>query len=288
MPQSGTLGAGNHFLEVQEIIEVRDEAVAKKFGLEKGKIAVMVHCGSRGFGHQICDDYIRTMINASQKYKIRLPDRELCCAPINSPEADAYIKAMNCAVNYAFINRHVIAHWVRETFDQIFGKGTGESMELVYDVCHNIAKFEEHEVDGQRKKVCIHRKGATRAFAAGRGELPSFYREIGQPVIIPGSMGTSSYVLVGKEQGMKECWGSTCHGAGRVMSRSAATSKWQGKEIEGNLNSKGITVRATDTKLLAEEAPGAYKDVDEVVKSVEMAGISGIVAKMVPLGVVKG
>ncbi len=287
-PQLGTLGAGNHFLEVQEISEIMDEKVAEKFGLVKGNAAFMIHCGSRGFGHQVCDDYIRVMLDASRKYGIELPERELCCAPIDSEEAQNYIKAMNCAVNYAFLNRHIIMHWVRETFDEVFGNGNSEQMKLVYDVCHNIAKFEEHEVDGQKKKLCVHRKGATRAFAAGRPEVPEAYRDIGQPVLIPGSMGTASYVLVGKEQGMKETWGSSCHGAGRTMSRHAAIGKWRGENIQSELSQKGITVRATKPKLLAEEAPGAYKDVDEVVKSVELAGISGIVAKMVPIGVVKG
>lgn len=288
LPQFGTLGAGNHFLEVQEIVDVPDENVAKSFGLEKGKISVMIHCGSRGFGHQVCSDYIKKMISASQKYSIKLPDKELCCAPLNSPEADEYVKAMKCAVNYAFCNRHTIMHWTRESFDQVFGKGTSESMHLVYDVCHNIAKFEEHDVEGKRMKVCVHRKGATRAFPAGRPEIPSIYREVGQPVLIPGTMGTASYVLVGKEEGMKNTFGSTCHGGGRVMSRRAATRSWRGRDVQRMLSEKGITIRATNPKILAEEAPSAYKDIDDVVRSVELAGISGIVAKMIPVGVVKG
>lgn len=288
LPQFGTLGAGNHFLEVQEITEVRNESIAKSFGLEKGKISVMIHCGSRGFGHQVCDDYIRKMISASQKYNIKLPDRELCCAPIGTEEADSYIKAMYCAVNYAFCNRHVIMHWVRESFDQVFGKGTSDDMHLVYDVCHNIAKFEEHEIDGKKEKVCVHRKGATRAFPAGRPEVPSIYRDVGQPVLIPGTMGTSSYVLVGKEEGMINAFGSTCHGGGRVMSRNEAIRSWKGGDIQKALAGKGITIRATDPTLLAEEAPSAYKDIDDVVKSVELAGISSVVAKMVPIGVAKG
>ncbi len=288
LPQFGTVGAGNHFMEVQEVKEIMLPEVAKKFGLKEGNVVVMLHCGSRGFGHQVCDDSLREMLAASRKYGIALADNELCCAPISSPEAEKYMKAMRCAVNYAFCNRHIMMHWVRETFDSVFGKGTGDEMPLVYDVCHNIAKFEEHEVDGKRQKVCVHRKGATRAFAAGRVELPSFYRDIGQPVLIPGSMGTSSYVLVGKQGAMEQSFGSTCHGAGRVMSRSQAIHTWTGRQIETNLAGKGIMVKATESELLAEEAPGAYKDVDEVVKSVQMAGITDVVAKLLPLGVVKG
>jgi tRNA-splicing ligase RtcB len=288
LPQFGTVGAGNHFLEIDEITEIRDEAVARKFGLEKGKVAVMIHCGSRGFGHQVCDDSIKDMLAASQKYKIDLPDRELCCAPLGTPEAEKYMKGMKCAVNYAFNNRHIMGHWVRETFDQIFGKGTGEQMKLVYDVCHNIAKIEEHEVDGKRTKVCVHRKGATRAFAAGCPEIPSAYRDVGQPVIIPGSMGTASFVLVGKQWAMENTFGSTCHGSGRVMSRTQAINTINGKQLQEKLLSDGIMVKSTEFELLAEEAPAAYKNVDDVVASVEKAGISGIVAKLVPIGVVKG
>ncbi|MEM4348509.1 MAG: RtcB family protein, partial [Candidatus Anstonellaceae archaeon] len=288
LPQFGTVGAGNHFVELQEVQQIFQPEVAKKFGLEAGHVVVMIHCGSRGFGHQVCDDYLRQMIAASRKYGIELPDPELCCAPINSPEAEKYIKAMYCAVNYAFCNRHVMMHWVRQTFDEVFGNGTGEQMPLIYDVCHNIAKFEEHEVEGKRKRLCVHRKGATRAFAAGRGELPAYYREIGQPVLIPGSMGTASYVLVGKKGAMENSWGSSCHGAGRAMSRSKAIKTWSGKEIQNNLMQRGIMVKATEFELLAEEAPGAYKNVDEVVSSVQAAGLSDIVARLVPIGVVKG
>ena len=287
LPQFGTVGAGNHFVEIQEVQEVLLPEVAEKFGIAKGKIVVMVHCGSRGFGHQVCDDSLREMLNAARKYGIELPDHELCCAPINSPEAEKYLKAMRCAVNYAFNNRHIMMHWVRETFDEVFGKGTSDSMPLVYDVCHNIAKFEEHDVDGQRKMLCVHRKGATRAFAPGRKELPEYYREIGQPVMIPGSMGTASYVLVGRQGAMDNSWGSSCHGAGRAMSRSKAIHTWTGKQISDELASRGIMVKATESELLAEEAPGAYKDVDEVVRSVKTAGLSDIVARLVPLGVVK-
>ncbi|MCX6769938.1 MAG: RtcB family protein, partial [Candidatus Micrarchaeota archaeon] len=288
LPQLGTVGAGNHFLEIQEEQEKMLPEVAKKFGVKAGNAVVMIHCGSRGFGHQVCDDYLREMLAASRKYKIELPDHELCCAPIDSPEAERYIKAMKCAVNYAFCNRHIMMHWVRETFDEVFGKGTGEGMPLVYDVCHNIAKFERHSVDGQMKEVCVHRKGATRAFAAGRSEIPLIYRDVGQPVIIPGSMGTSSYLLVGKEGAMKNTFGSSCHGAGRAMSRSRAISTWKGGAIASELAGRGIYVKSTEAELLAEEAPGAYKDVDEVVLSVQQAGVTDIVARMKPIGVVKG
>ncbi|PIN82612.1 RNA-splicing ligase RtcB [Candidatus Micrarchaeota archaeon CG11_big_fil_rev_8_21_14_0_20_47_5] len=289
LPQFGTVGAGNHFVEIQKIEEIFDERIAKAFGLEKGKVAIMLHCGSRGFGHQVCSDSIKDMISASRKYNIKLPDMELCCAPLNSPEADKYTKGMKCAVNYAFTNRHIMGHWLRETFDEVFGKGTGEGMHLVYDVCHNIAKFEKHEIDGQMREVCVHRKGATRAFGPGREEIPSIYREVGQPVIIPGSMGTSSYMLAGTQKAMEMTFGSTCHGAGREMSRTEAIRQFRQRDIAGELLSqKGIIVRATERELIAEEAPGAYKDVDEVVKSVELAGISKIVAKLIPMAVVKG
>ena len=288
LPQFGTVGAGNHFVEIQEVQQVLLPDVAQKFGLEQGNVVVMVHCGSRGFGHQVCDDSLREMLAASRKYRIELPDHELCCAPISSPEAEKYIKAMRCAVNYAFCNRHIMMHWVRESFDEVFGKGTGDSMPLVYDVCHNIAKFEEHEIDGQRKMVCVHRKGATRAFAAGRSELPPYYREIGQPVMIPGSMGTASYVLVGRQGAMQNSFGSSCHGSGRAMSRTQAIHTWSGKQIQDELAARGIMVKATESELLAEEAPGAYKNVDDVVESVAQAGLSDIVARMVPMGVVKG
>ena len=287
-PQFGTVGAGNHFVEIQEVQEVVKEDVAKVFGLQKGNACIMIHTGSRGFGHQVCDDNLRVMVEAARKYHINLPDRELCCAPINSPEAQRYLKAMRCAVNFAFCNRQVMTHWVRETFGSVFGKGTMDDMKLVYDVCHNIAKFEEHEIDGHMKTVCVHRKGATRAFAPGRKEIPQAYREVGQPVLIPGSMGTASFVLVGKEQGMKETFGSSCHGAGRVMSRSKAVHSWKGVDVQQRLMGKSIMVKATEPDLIAEEAPEAYKNVDDVVKSVQLGGISDIVARLVPIGVVKG
>lgn len=287
-PQFGTLGSGNHFLEVQEVSEIFDEATAKVFGLEKGKIVIMLHCGSRGFGHQVCDDAIRVMVGAARKYGIQLPDQELCCAPLGTPEADNYLKAMNCAINYAFCNRQVMTHWIRETIDQVFPAQKEQmNTSLVYDVCHNLAKFEEHEVDGKRKKLCVHRKGATRAMGPGRSEVPSLYRSTGQPVIIPGSMGTSSFILCGVDSA-KETFYSTCHGAGRVMSRHDAIRQFGQSNLKQQLEQKGITLRATGTEIIAEEAPQAYKNVDDVVKSVAQAGISKIVARMVPIGVAKG
>ncbi len=288
LPQFGTVGAGNHFVEIQQVQKILLPEVAKRFGLRPGQVVVMIHSGSRGFGHQVCDDHLKMMISTASKYNIHLPDRELCCAPIGSQEADHYLGAMKCAVNFAFNNRHIMMHWVRQTFDTVFGRGTSDEMNLVYDVCHNIAKFEEHMVDGQRKTLCVHRKGATRAFAAGRMEIPSKYRDVGQPVIIPGSMGTASYVLVGKQGAMDQTWGSTCHGAGRQMSRSRAAHTWTGADIAKSLGEKNIMVKATESELIAEEAPGAYKDVDEVVASVEMAGLSDIVARLIPMAVVKG
>jgi len=282
------VGAGNHFVEIQKVEKLIDPGVANAFGLHEGQVVVMIHSGSRGFGHQVCDDHLKSMISTAAKYNILLPDRELCCAPLGSPEAAHYFGAMRCAVNFAFNNRQIMMHGVRETFDTIFGQGTSDGMPLLYDVCHNIAKFEKHLVDGRQKNVCVHRKGATRAFAAGRPEIPNMYRDIGQPVIIPGSMGTASYVLVGAQGAMEKTFGSTCHGAGRRMSRSRAVHTWTGESIRTGLAERNIMVRSTETDLLAEEAPGAYKDVDEVVRSVEEAGLSRIVARLVPLAVVKG
>ena len=287
-PQFGTLGAGNHFLEVQKVERIFDEKIARVFGLEEGQLTIMLHCGSRGFGHQICDDYIRTMLRASEKYNILLPDKELCCAPIDSPEANDYMKAMYCAVNYAFCNRQVMTHWIRETMEEVFKK-EAESMDLniVYDVCHNIAKMEKHEVDGKIKMVCVHRKGATRAFPPGSEEIPADYRSVGQPVLIPGSMGTASYVLSGVESG-KEAFYSTCHGSGRVMSRHAAIRQYRSDDVKRNLEQKGLAIFATSGEVISEEAPGAYKNVDEVVDGVAKAGLSKIVARVTPMGVAKG
>lgn len=284
--QIGTLGAGNHFLEIQKVGKIFDKDVAEKFGItDEGQVTIMVHCGSRGFGHQIADEYIKVMLQASQKYGIKLPDRELACAPLDSKEALDYLGAMRCGINYAFCNRQVITHRIRETFNKIFKDA---EIDLVYDVCHNIAKFEEHVVDGERRELCVHRKGATRAFAKGRKEIPESYRDVGQPVIIPGDMGTASYVLIGTQTAMEETFGSTCHGAGRVMSREGAIRQFSGIDIQKKLEAKGEVVRATHPKVLAEEASEAYKDIDEVIKSVEVSGISKAIAKVIPVGVAKG
>ncbi len=287
--QIGTLGAGNHFLEVQVVEKVFLPEVAEKFGLKEGMVCVMIHTGSRGFGHQICSDHLKSVMRKANELKLPLPDPQLVYVPLETKEAQEYLGAMRCAVNYAFTNRQVIMHWVRESFDSVFGAGTSEKMNLVYDVAHNIAKFEKHKIDGEMRNVIVHRKGATRAFPAGREELPPIYRDVGQPVIIPGSMGTASYVLVGREKGLDLCFGSTCHGSGRTMSRHEAVRRHMGKDVaKGLWDSKGIYVRAMDMRVVAEEAPDAYKDVDDVVQSVAEAGISDIVAKLRPLGVVKG
>lgn len=287
--QLGTLGAGNHFLEIQKIESILDEQTAKAFGLIQDEVVVMIHCGSRGYGHQICTDNLGVMLNLANKKRMWLPEKELVCAPIQTQEAQNYFSAMKCAVNFAFVNRQIIMHWVRETFDAVIGNGTGENMHLVYDVAHNIAKNEEHVVDGKKTKLIVHRKGATRAFPAGRAELPLVYRDVGQPVILPGSMGTESYVLVGKTKGADLCWSSCCHGAGRVMSRGQAIRTYKPALVLNDLWTKqGIYIRATSKEVVAEEAPGAYKNVNEVVKSVVDAGICGAVAKIRPLSVVKG
>lgn len=288
-PQFGTLGSGNHFYEIQKVEKIFPgaEEMAKAFGIFEGQITVMIHCGSRGFGHQVCSDYLQIMLNAAEKYGIKLADRELSSTLIDSPEARDYLGAMRCAVNYAFCNRQVLTHWTRESFEQVFKKDwEALGMDVVYDVCHNIAKFEKHEVDGKEREVCVHRKGATRAFWKGHKDVPADYRNIGQPVIIPGSMNTSSYLLCGLP-GSAESWGTVCHGAGRVMSRHSAIREFQGT-VEKELQEKGIIYKAQDRHLLAEEAGGAYKNVDLVVQSVEDAGLAKIVAKMIPLGVVKG
>ncbi len=288
-PQLGTLGAGNHFLEVQRVEKILEPATAKAFGLFEGQAVLMLHCGSRGFGHQVCDDSLREMLPAARKYNLNLPDRELACVPLNTMEAERYLGAMRCAVNYAFANRQVMTHWVRETYQQVFGRSAEElGMKLVYDVCHNIAKFEEHDVQGRRQKVCVHRKGATRAFGPGRQEIPQAYRSIGQPVLIPGSMGTASYVLVGTTEAEKQSFGSACHGSGRVMSRSQAVREYPDASVKKNLADMGIVLRASEGGLVSEEAPGAYKNVDDVVGSVQEAGLARAVARMIPMGVAKG
>jgi tRNA-splicing ligase RtcB len=290
LPQIASLGAGNHFLEVQVVEEIYNPSIAQVLGiLEVGQVTVMIHTGSRGLGYQVCDDFLETMQRAAQKYGIQLADRQLACAPIRSKEGEAYLAAMACAINYAFANRQVITYAVRRAFENVFGQGWEKlGLQLVYDVAHNIAKIEEHEHEGRLKKLCVHRKGATRAFPPGHPQLPEDYREIGQPVLVPGDMGSCSYLLVGTETAMRETWGSTCHGAGRVLSRNQALKQIRGEELLDQLRRQGIVVRAESKKTVAEEAPLAYKDVSEVVDSCHGAGISRKVAKMRPIGVVKG
>jgi len=285
LPQLGTLGAGNHFIEIQKVSEIFDRDVAKVFGIHSvDQIMVMIHCGSRGLGHQVASDYIRLMEN---KFGIRgLPDRELINAPIRSDLGNRYYKSMSAAVNFAFANRQMIAHWVRQVFQKVMG--SSEGMDQVYDVCHNVAKFEEHTIDGRVKKVCIHRKGATRSFGPGRREIPEIYRAVGQPVLIPGSMGTASYILVGTSKAEELSFGSTAHGAGRLMSRHEARRRFRGEKIKEELEQKGIELRSTNWRGVAEEASQAYKDVDEVVRISHEAGIGQLVAKVVPVGVMKG
>lgn len=287
--QLGTVGSGNHFVEVGFVQEVFDSHAAENFGLFEGQVTIMVHTGSRGLGYQICDDSIREMIKASAKYDISLPDRQLCCAPIQSDEGRKYLAAMAGAANYAFANRQMITHWVRETFEDIFKTSQGKlGLSLVYDVCHNIAKIEKHMVNKKVTEVCVHRKGATRSFGPGDPAVPSRYRSVGQPVLIPGDMGRASYVLCGTEKAMEETFGSTCHGAGRVMSRSQAIKSAKGRSISKEMEARGVVVKAASRETLAEEAPEAYKDVSKVVNVVHNAGISRLVAKIVPLGSIKG
>jgi tRNA-splicing ligase RtcB len=288
-PQLGTLGSGNHFVEVGWVEEVFNDELAQALGLFPGQVSVLIHTGSRGLGYQVCDDYIKVMIQAARKYGFALPDKQLCCAPLGSDEANRYIAAMTCAVNYAFANRQMITHWLREAFEKFFNLSPGDlRMNLVYDVCHNIAKFETHTVDGKEKKVCVHRKGATRAFGPGREEVPARYRPLGQPVLIPGDMGRCSYVLMGTQKAMEETFGSTCHGAGRVMSRKQAMRVARGRSISRELEERGIHIRAAGRETLAEEMPEAYKDVSQVVEVVHNAGISRKVARLQPLAVIKG
>jgi len=287
--QLGTLGSGNHFVEVGYVAEVYDENVAQTMGLRKDQVTVLVHTGSRGLGHQVCDDYIRVMLDASKKYKIELPDLQLCCAPVSSLEGQQYLQAMACAANFAFTNRQMITHWVRETFGQVLKKGPKDlQLGLIYDVCHNIAKIETHTVNGNKRKLCVHRKGATRAFPPGHSDVPMDYRSIGQPVLVPGDMGRYSYVLVGTQKAMEETFGSTCHGAGRVMSRHQAMKAAKGRAISRELEDKGIVVRGASRGTIVEEMPDAYKDVQDVVNVVHHAGISRKVVKLVPMGVIKG
>jgi tRNA-splicing ligase RtcB len=287
MPQIGTLGAGNHFLEIQVAREIVDPEAARIFGIAEGQICFMVHCGSRGLGHQVATDHLRILENALGKYQIRLPDRQLACAPIDSPEGRAYYGGMACAANYAWANRQVIMHEARKVFVQVFGIDYDE-MKLIYDVAHNVAKFEHHDLDGTLMEVCVHRKGATRAFGPRAPGIPREYAAVGQPVLIPGSMGTSSYLLHGTATAMQKTWGSTCHGAGRVLSRSKAKKAIRGRELREHLAQEGILVRAHRDSVLAEEAPEVYKPSHEVVRVVHEAGLSGIVARLEPLGVIKG
>ena len=288
-PQLGTLGSGNHFVEVGYVDEVYDENTARALGLFKDQVTIIVHTGSRGLGHQVCDDYIKILMKSTQKYGIELPDRQLCCAPVSSKEGKQYLAAMAGAANYAFANRQLIFHWVRETFEQVFQMSSERlGLRLVYDVCHNIAKIETHKVAGKEMKVCVHRKGATRAFPPRHPDIPAEYKEVGQPVLIPGDMGRYSYVLVGTEQAMAETYGSTCHGAGRVMSRKQAMKVSQGRAIIRELEDQGITIRSAGKATVREEIPEAYKDVSQVVEVVYGAGISRKVVRLRPMGVIKG
>jgi len=286
--QSGTLGSGNHFLEIQAIDTIYDEKAAAVFGLAKGQITVMIHSGSRGFGYQVCDEYSRSMLRCLEKYNISVPDRQLACAPVKSQEGKAYIGAMGCAANYAWSNRQCLMHLTREVFEKVFQRSESDlGMDLVYDIAHNIGKFEKYRIGGREKTLFVHRKGATRAFGPGHPEIPDDYKGVGQPVIIPGDMGRNSYLLVGTEKA-EETFYSTCHGAGRLLSRRAAVSACRGRSIAGELAEKGIIVRSAGRSTLAEEMPDAYKDVNEVVDVVHTAGISKKVCRMKPLGVVKG
>lgn len=289
-PQLGTLGAGNHFLEVQVVDKIFLPDVAKRFGIfEEGQITVMIHTGSRGLGHQVATDYIEIMESAAKKYKIELVDKQLAAAPIHSKEAQDYISAMAGAANFGFVNRQMINHWTRRAFERIF-KTDAESLDMhvIYSVAHNIAKIEEYEIDGKRRKVVVHRKGATRAFPANHPSLPDIYKDIGQPVLIPGDMGRASYLLVGTQRAMEETFGSTCHGAGRVLSRNEAIRRYRGEAVKRELLNNGIYVKSATSEVAAEEAPGAYKNVDDVVNAVEGAGISRIVVRLRPIGVMKG
>jgi len=286
--QLGTLGAGNHFVEIGEVVEIYDQHTAEKFGMFLGQAVLWVHSGSRGLGHQVCSDYVRKLQSAVVKYGIRLPDRELVCAPVDSPEGREYMAAMAGAANYAWANRQLLMHRAREVLQAILApRFKNVSFKLVYDIAHNIAKVEEFVINGRPMKVVVHRKGATRSFGPGNPVLPQDYREVGQPVLVPGDMGTASYLLVGTEEATEKSFASTCHGAGRVLSRRAATRKMRGEEVQRRLEAEGITVRGP-WKGLAEEAPHAYKDIDRVVNVVHKAGLARKVARMVPLGVMKG
>ncbi len=287
--QVGTLGSGNHFLEIQVVDEVFDSAAAQAYGLRQGQVTVMVHCGSRGLGYQVCEDYLAVMAAATARYALELPDRQLSCAPVTSPEGRRYLAAMACAANYAWANRQMIMHLTERALLRALHISPKElDLGLVYDVAHNIAKLETHEVAGSAVETCVHRKGATRAFGPGRTEVPADYREVGQPVLIPGDMGTASFVCKGTEEAMRQTFGSTCHGAGRMMSRAQALKRAKGRTIAKELAEAGVFVRSQGQKTLGEEMPEAYKDVERVVAVMDRAGISPRVARLRPLGVVKG
>ena len=288
-PQLGSLGSGNHFLEIQKVSEIHDEEAAQRMGIKEGTITVLIHCGSRGFGHQVCSDYLRVAEQAMEKYDIHLPDRELACVPNTSEEGESYRKAMFSALNFAWSNRQMITHWTRKSFERVFNQSESDlDMKLVYDVSHNIAKVEKHKIDGRERKLVVHRKGATRAFPANRDEIPSKYRDLGQPVLVPGSMGTASWILLGQPNSMDLSFGSTAHGAGRTMSRSKARRNYTESDVKKSLNDKGIFIKALTRDGVVEETPQAYKDVDAVVDVSHNLGIATKVAKLVPIGVIKG
>ena len=289
MPQLGSLGSGNHFLEIQKVAEVHDEEAAKRMGIEEGQVTVLTHCGSRGFGHQICSDYLRVSERALEKFHITLKDRELACVPNSSEEGESYRKAMFAALNFAWSNRQMISHWTRKSFERVFKQSESDlGMDLVYDVAHNIAKVEKHKIEGELRSVVVHRKGATRAFPANRDEVPKKYRDLGQPVFIPGSMGTASWILLGQPNSMDLTFGSTAHGAGRTMSRSKAKRQYTESDVKKSLSDKGIFVKALTRDGVVEETPQAYKDVNQVVDVSHNLGIATKVAKLVPIGVIKG
>lgn len=288
-PQLGSLGSGNHFLEVQKVAEIHDEEAAKRMGIEIGQVTILTHCGSRGFGHQICSDYLRISEQALKKYNISLPDRELACVPNTSEEGESYRKAMFAALNFAWSNRQMITHWTRKSFERVLKQSESDlEMNLVYDVAHNIAKVEKHTIDGKQKSVVVHRKGATRAFPANKEEVPRKYRDLGQPVFIPGSMGTASWILLGQPNSMSLTFGSTAHGAGRTMSRTKARRDYTESQVKKYLSDKGIVVKALTRDGVVEETPQAYKDVDAIVNVSHELGIATRVAKLMPIGVIKG
>jgi tRNA-splicing ligase RtcB len=289
LDQCGTLGGGNHFLEVQRVEEIFDREAAEAMGLSVGQVCVMIHSGSRGLGYQVCDDTLRAFRKVPERYGIHLPDRQLACAPLGSPEGEHYLAAMRAAANFAWCNRQLLMREARESFEEVFGKSWQKlGLELVYDVAHNIAKVETHVVDGERVRVCVHRKGATRAFPPDHPELPDAYRHIGQPVIVPGDMGRASFILAGRKGSMERTFGSACHGAGRALSRSAAMRRARGRDIRMELLDRNVVARARSRKGLAEEMPEAYKDVSQVVEVVARAGIAAKVARLRPVGVIKG